>query len=163
MTGSPQGTGRRPTGAAIVIALLLAVLGALLIWEGGRIPDRGGYSGVGPGDVPRLIGWGLMLLAVWTAIDAFRSRQSAPEEIEVGPVLWIIGGLFVQLMLLRTAGFTIASGVLFACAAAAFGKRNFAVTLPLGLVFAFMVYAVFNQLLKLHLPAGPIETLIFGG
>jgi putative tricarboxylic transport membrane protein len=47
--------------------------------------------------------------------------------------------------------------------AAAFGKRNFALTLPIGIVFALVVYAVFDQVLKLNLPAGFLENLIFGG
>jgi putative tricarboxylic transport membrane protein len=39
---------RRPDGAAFIIALVLVALGALLIWDGGRIPNKAGYSGVGP-------------------------------------------------------------------------------------------------------------------
>ena len=32
-----------------------------------------------------------------------------------------------------------------------------------GIAFAFVVWVVFSQLLMLHLPAGPIEHLIFPG
>jgi putative tricarboxylic transport membrane protein len=79
------------------------------------------------------------------------------------PVLFILGGLALQLILLHPLGFSIASGLLFACTAAAFGKRNFALTIPIGVSFALVVYGVFDQLLKLNLPAGVPETLIFGG
>jgi putative tricarboxylic transport membrane protein len=79
------------------------------------------------------------------------------------PILFIIGGLALQLALLHVLGFSIASGLLFACTAAAFGKRNFAISLPAGIAFALGVYGVFDQLLKLNLPAGFLETLIFGG
>ena len=48
-------------------------------------------------------------------------------------------------------------------AARAFGKRNLAMTLPIGIVFAFAVWVVFSQLLMLHLPAGPLERLFFPG
>ena len=54
---TPQGaTGRRPDGAAFAIAAFLIAIGILMLWDGSRIPSKAGYSGVGAGDVPRLIG-----------------------------------------------------------------------------------------------------------
>jgi putative tricarboxylic transport membrane protein len=35
--------------------------------------------------------------------------------------------------------------------------------LIIGIVFATAVYGVFDRMLKLNLPAGPLETLIYGG
>ncbi len=162
MTGLP-GTGRRPDGAAFIIAVLLGGLGGLLVREGGLFPDRAGYAGVGPGGMPFAVGWVLVVLAVWTAIDALRGKPDAREPIEILPVLWILGGLALQIALLKPAGFMVASGLLFACTAFAFGKRNLLITIPVGLVFALAVYGVFDALLQLNLPGGPVETLIFGG
>jgi putative tricarboxylic transport membrane protein len=154
---------RRPDGVALVIAALLAALGAVLIWQGRSIPDKGGYAGIGSGDMPVIIGAGLLALAachVWKAL-----RQPAPKvpQQQALPVLFIAGGLILQIVLLRPLGFSIASGLLFAMTAAAFGKRNFILTLPVGMAFALAVYGVFDQLLKLNLPAGFLETFIFGG
>jgi putative tricarboxylic transport membrane protein len=161
--GSP-GSGRRPDGAAFVIALGLAALGALLVWEGMRIPDRGGYAGVGPGDVPKVIGGCLIALGAWTALQgALKGTEQQLPRQNVPGLLWITGGLALQLALLSTIGFSLATGLLFACTAAAFGKRNFLVSLPAGVGLAFVVYGVFDRLLKLNLPAGPLETLIYGG
>lgn len=154
---------RRPNGAAFVIAAILAAIGAVLIREAGIIPDKGGYSGVGPGGMPLLVGWGMMILAVWTAIDAWKDRFGAHEKPEFGPVLWIVLGLILQLSLLKVAGFAVASGLLFACTAFAFGKRKLVLTLPIGFIFAFLVYGIFDRVLQLNLPAGPLETLIYGG
>jgi putative tricarboxylic transport membrane protein len=50
----------------------------------------------------------------------------------------------------------------FACTVAAFGKRQFLITLPIRIIFAFCVYGVFDVLLKLNLPGGPWETWICG-
>jgi putative tricarboxylic transport membrane protein len=163
MSGFDPATGRRPDGAAFFIAALLAGIGTLMIWQGLIIPDKGGYAGIGSGDLPVFIGLCLWLLAaahVWKGL-----RQAAPgiPRQQPVPVLFIAAGLLLQLILLHPLGFSIASGLLFACTAAAFGKRNFALTLPVGFVFAFVVYGVFDQLLKLNLPAGVPETLIFGG
>ena len=35
--------------------------------------------------------------------------------------------------------------------------------MPVGIVLALVIYGIFDQLLKLNLPAGSLETLIFGG
>jgi putative tricarboxylic transport membrane protein len=155
-------TQRRPDRAAFVIAALLAAIGALLIWDGLRIPVKAGYAGVGSGDVPVIVGGGLILLAIWTAIAGWRSPAEPRPRQNIPPLLWIVAGLSLQLILLGIAGFSVASGILFACTAAAFGKRTLALTLPIGFLLAFAVYGVFDQLLELNLPAGPPETLIYG-
>ena len=42
-------------------------------------------------------------------------------------------------------------------------RQRLAISLPVGIAFALAVYGVFDQLLKLNLPAGFPETLLFGG
>lgn len=162
---SPLGpsSGRRPDGAAFIIAAMLAAAGAVLIGEGARIPARGGYAGVGPGDIPVLVGWGLVGLALWHVAAGLRGGGPGRLRQDAGAILWITGGLAAQNLLLWQAGFAIASGIVFACTAAAFGRRNFAVSLPAGILLALLVYGIFDRLLKLNLPAGPLETLVFGG
>ena len=163
MTGFQPANERRPDGAAFIVAAMLAGLGALLIWQGRVIPDKGGYAGIGSGDLPIYIGIVLLLLAIAHVIKGLRGRGTGVPRQEPLPVLLIVGGLALQLALLKPLGFSIASGLLFACTAAAFGKRNLALTLPVGIVFAFVVYGIFDQLLQLNLPAGLLETLIYGG
>jgi putative tricarboxylic transport membrane protein len=153
-------TPRRPDGAAFVIAGLLAGLGGLLIWDGARIPVKTGYAGVGSGDVPQVIGACLIGLALWTAIAGYRGVFEPRPRQHLPPLFWIIAGLSLQLILLNIAGFSVASGVLFACTAAAFGKRQLLTTLPIGIALAGLVYLVFDGLLRLNLPAGPPEQLL---
>lgn len=163
MSGLDPATGRRPDRAAFIIGVVLAALGSLLVWQGIAIPDKGGYAGVGSGDLPVFLGVCLWLLAVAHVAHGLRAAAPDLPAQERLPLLFIVGGLFLQLVLLHPLGFSIASGLLFACTAAAFGKRNVAVSLPVGILFALAVYGVFDQLLKLNLPAGFPETLIFGG
>ncbi|MGL5009328.1 MAG: tripartite tricarboxylate transporter TctB family protein, partial [Paracoccaceae bacterium] len=118
------GTGRRPERAAFIIAAGLAALGALLVWQGGMIPDKGGYAGIGSGGMPKLIGWGLIALAAGHIVMGLSGGAEPREEQRIAPVLLIILGLALQLVLLKPLGFSVASGLLFACTAAAFGKRN---------------------------------------
>ncbi len=153
---------RRPDGAALVIAGLLAALGALLIWQGFAIPDKGGYAGVGSGGMPKFVGLGLLALALAHVLKAVKGVGGSALRPLWGPVLWIMAGLIVQLALLYSLGFSIATGLLFALTAAGFGKRRWAISIPCGIALAFGVYAVFDRLLNLNLPAGFLETLVFG-
>jgi putative tricarboxylic transport membrane protein len=162
MIGGPAGE-RRPDRAAFAVAAVLAAIAAMLIWESRRVPNKAGYAGVGAADILWLLGLCLAALAAATAVAALRGGfiQIAPQR--VAPPLWIGGGLLAQLFLLGTAGFTIATGLLFAATAAAFGERRYHLSVPFGLLLAFGVYGVFDRLLKLNLPAGLPERLVFGG
>ncbi|MGL6210841.1 MAG: tripartite tricarboxylate transporter TctB family protein, partial [Paracoccaceae bacterium] len=105
MTDGPTGQGRRPDGVAFIIAGGLAALGALLIWQGSIIPDKGGYAGIGSGTLPQVVGWGLVALAaghVWTGLKS-APEVRAPQAIV--PVLLVIEGLALQLVLLKPLGF----------------------------------------------------------
>ena len=164
MTNRPHHANRRrPDGAAFAIAAGLASIGAVMIRQGVSIPDKGGYSGVGSGDMPVLIGGVLVALAVWTLVAGFYAPSEERPAQAVGPLVWIVGGLALQLILLKPAGFAIASGILFACTAAAFGKRTMWISLPVGTLFALVVYGIFDRLLQLNLPQGVLESLIYGG
>lgn len=154
---------RRPDGAALVIAAGLAALGALLVVQGAGIEEKGGYAGVGSGDLPRFLGYGLFVLAAAHVFSALRSAGGAVMRPQIVPVLWVVVGLTLQVLLLHPLGFSIASGLLFALTAAGFGKRNLALTVPVGIGLSLAIYGIFDQLLKLRLPAGFLETLLFGG
>ena len=162
MTGTP-GTGRRPDGAAFIIAALLAAFGAVLLWDAGRLPEDTSYAGIGPAAMPKLVGGVLILLAVLTALNGMkRAVAQIPRQNPV-PLLWIGGGVALQIALLHVIGFIIATGLLFAATARAFGERRVALALAAGFALSVVVYGVFDRLLQLNLPAGPLETLIFGG
>jgi putative tricarboxylic transport membrane protein len=93
--------------------------------------------------------------------EAFRGEFPERERQEIAPVVWVVAGLAAQMLLLKTAGFSIATGLLFAFTARGFGQRKLWYSIPFGIVFSFIVWAIFSQLLKLTLPAGPLERLFF--
>lgn len=159
---APQTKGR-PNGAAFAIALGLAALGALLIWQGVVIPDKGGYAGIGSGAAPKAVGAVLILLALAHLYTGAKTTALPHDHQNWRAIGWILAGLLAQLFLLKPLGFTIASGILFACTARAMGYRNIAVALAAGMILAFGVYGVFDGLLKLNLPAGWLEHTIYRG
>jgi putative tricarboxylic transport membrane protein len=153
----------RPHGAAFAIAAGLAALGGLLIWQGMIIPDKGGYAGIGSGAAPKAIGAGLILLALGHLYTGAKTAPLPTEHQNWRAIGWILAGLLAQLILLKPFGFTVASGILFACTAHAMGYPRGAVALGVGLVLALAVYGIFDGLLKLNLPADWIEHIIYGG
>lgn len=150
---------RRPDWAALAIAAVLVVLAGTIFMDAARLREVTGYSPVGPATVPHWIAIALLLLAIWTVIAAFRGDFPERDRQEIKPVVWVIGGLAAQMLLLNTAGFSIATGVLFAATAAAFGKRKIWISLPVGIILCLVVWLIFAGLLQLSLPAGPLEHL----
>lgn len=154
---------RRPRGAAFVIAAGLAGMAALILVDAAGLKQDGGYAGVGPADVPRLIAYGLLILAALTVVSGIRGDLPKPPRQAPAPVLWILGGLGLQLALLHVVGFVIAGAILFGMTARAFGQRPLWKAIAVGLVLGLLIFGVFDQLLRLNLPGGPLERLIFGG
>ena len=157
--GAEKRPERRPDRAAFVIAAGLLALAVLVLWDASRIGGGAGYARIGPATVPNVIGVCLLLLAVWTGVEAWRGDFPEREEQRLSPLLWIIGGLAAQMLLLTTAGFSIATGLLFASTAMAFGKGPLWKTIPIGILISLVVWVIFVKGLQLSLPAGPIERL----
>ena len=151
---------RRPDWAALAIGVALGVLGLLVALDARGIGGVS-YARIGPSTFPYAISIVLLALSVWTMVEAWRGDFPEREHDEVGPIIWIVGGLAAQLLLLNTAGFSIATGLLFAATARAFGKRKLHVSIPLGILLSFAIWVLFSQLLRLNLPAGPLEQLFF--
>jgi putative tricarboxylic transport membrane protein len=148
---------RRPDWAALGIAVVLAAIAALIAWDTSRLGVGGAYARIGPQTVPYLIALCLAGLSAWTVFEAVRGDFPERERQEFGPVLWIVGGLVAQMVLLGPAGFSIATGVLFAMTARGFGRVNLAIVLPAGIILAGVVWFIFARLLQLSLPAAALE------
>lgn len=155
----PQTSPRRPDGAALGVAVVLAAIAGVILWDAMHLAELTAYSPVGPATVPYVVAFGLLGLAVWTVFAAMRRDFPEREHQEIAPVIWIIGGLAAQMLLLKTAGFSIATGCLFAATAFAFGRRKLWISLPVGIALSFIVWLIFARLLQLSLPAGPFERL----
>ena len=148
---------RRPDRAALVIAAALLGLSAIIAWDTTRLAAGGAYARVGPQTIPYVIAACLAGLGVWTIFAALRGDFPEREPQEAKPVLWIVGGLVLQLVLIRFTGFSIATGLLFGFVARGFGERRLWLSLPSGILLAAIVWFIFARGLQLSLPAGPPE------
>lgn len=160
MTQASEKGRAKPDKAAMFIAACLAIVAIVVFWKTATMGGAASYARIGPTSFPYAISAGLFVLSVWTAVEAWRGDFPEREPQETKPILWIVGGLAAQMLLLNTVGFSIATGILFAATARGFGRGPLWQTIPIGIVFAFILWVVFAKGLQLSLPAGPLENLI---
>ncbi len=149
----------RPDRAVLVIAAVLVLAGAAVGFATLHQPTTMGYSPVGARTVPFILAGALVVLGGFTAIAGIRGAFPKRQKQDIPPMLWLIGGLAVQLLTMKTLGFSIASGLMFAAAARGFGRGPLWLTIPVGIVFSFLIWIVFAKGLQLTLPAGLLENL----
>jgi putative tricarboxylic transport membrane protein len=160
VSGAPSLTRieRRPDWAALGVGVFLIVVAAIVAYDAATLRSGAAtYARIGPAAFPYGIAAGLGALGIATAVTAFRHAPPPRDTIELAPVLWILAGLVIQIALLPIAGFSIASGAVFAFTARAFGRGPLAVTYAIGAVAALAIWLAFAMGLKLVLPGGPLE------
>jgi putative tricarboxylic transport membrane protein len=156
--GAP-GTPQRVDRAGIVIALALALLAAVLVWDASQLTSNTMY-GMGPQAMPIVIAIGLGLLAIGNLFDALRGNLPARESADPKAVLLILGGLAALIAIIGFGGgFILATSALFVTTSAAFGRRAVLTDTAIALVLTTLIYLAFDKLLTLSLPAGPLERL----
>ena len=145
--------------AGIVIAALLLALAGLIFWDTTKLQISSTY-GVGPKAMPIVIAIGLVLLAIGNLIMGLRGELPKRETVEPKAIVLILGGQAALIALIGLGGgFIIATAVLFATTSAAFGRRAFLTDLGIGFGLGVVIFLMFDKLLTLSLPAGPIERL----
>jgi putative tricarboxylic transport membrane protein len=127
------------------------------------------YSRVGPGVFPAAVAAGLAAVGIamiaqalmgrWTTEwDRVDERDAATRRRGRAALAWVAAGLALDLLLMDSAGFVIASAVMFACTARAFGSTNLLRNGIFGLLLGGAIFAAFAYGLKVRLPAGWLWT-----
>ncbi len=150
----------RTDPAGIVIAALLLIVALVILWDMSQLQLTSVY-GVGPKAMPIVVAAGLIILSAGNLLMALRGGLPPRESADPKVILLIIGGLAALIALIGLGGgFIPATAVLFATTAAAFGRRAFLTDLAIGLVLAIVVFLLFDKVLTLSLPSGPLERLL---
>jgi putative tricarboxylic transport membrane protein len=151
---------RRIDRAGLVIALALAVLAAVLVWDASQLQSNTMY-GMGPGAMPVVVAVGLGLLAIGNLFDALRGNLPPRESVDARAMWLILAGLALLIAIIGFGGgFILATSALFVTTSAAFGRRAILTDTAIALVLTTLVYLAFDKLLTLSLPAGPLERLL---
>jgi putative tricarboxylic transport membrane protein len=151
---------RKSDPAGIAVAALLALIAAVIVFDTSRL-ELGQTYGVGPKAMAYVVAAGLALLAIGNLLIALRGDLPPRESADSKAILLILGGLAAVIAIIGLGGgFIVSMTLLFAMTATAFGRVNYLADLAIGFVLAFAVYLMFDKLLSLSLPAGPLERLL---
>ncbi|MDX3862910.1 tripartite tricarboxylate transporter TctB family protein [Streptomyces europaeiscabiei] len=148
------------------VCVLLLALGVLVLTDALTMDvDIAQRGPVGPKTVPIAVGAGLLLIAALLAVDVLRGgrgQAESGEDIDLSePADWrtvaLLAGVFLgAAVLIEPLGFPIAGALLFWGAAYALGSRRLDRDPLIAAVISLVTYAVFNNLLGVPLPGGPL-------
>lgn len=159
MNDSDTGAKRIDPAGFVIAALLLAVAG-LVLWDMSTLRITSVY-GVGPKAMPIVVATGLIVLAIGNAAMTLQGGLPARETVDTRAILLILGGLAGLIAVIGLGGgFILATAILFAATSAAFGRHALIADAAIGLGLGVAIFLLFNKLLTLSLPAGPLERLL---
>lgn len=147
----------------------LLLLGVVVLIDAKNMLVPPGSGSVGPQVFPTIIGIFIVLVAIGLAIEIFRGNLGQPEGTEFGEIHaktdWktlgiVTGSILTYPFLIESAGFVVASTVVFFGVGFAYGARKFIKNLLIALIFALVVYLTFTKLLNVSLPAGILKGIL---
>ncbi|KND42530.1 tripartite tricarboxylate transporter TctB family protein [Streptomyces stelliscabiei] len=148
------------------VCVLLLALGLLVLTDALTMDvDLTQRGPVGPRTVPIVVGAGLLLIAALLAVDVLRGgrgRAEGGEDVDLSePADWrtvlLLAGVFLgAAVLMEPLGFPVAGALLFWGAAYALGSRHPDRDPLIAAVVSLVTYAVFDKLLGVPLPGGPL-------
>ena len=154
----------RPALGETIIGAGVLVLAIVMVWQTLSIPVSPIYAQVGPTIVPIITACALGMLGVLLLVDALQGGWQSEDEKEITPdraaLLWIVAGLVLNVLLITSAGFTIASVILFVCVARGFGSKAIIRDALIGAVFALVAYIGFAKTLGINIGSGLVENAI---
>ncbi|MDF3606699.1 tripartite tricarboxylate transporter TctB family protein [Paracoccus sp. DMF-8] len=155
MTSTQDAGLHRPT---LIIGLALFALAMITFHDAWNMKIRASY-GMGADAASYFVAGFLGLLAIGHLIAAFRPQPEADAADWAG-VIWVSLGLAgLTLSVWLGGGFILGSTLLFVLTARAFGRKAILTDLLIGLALGLGIFLLFNKLLTLALPAGPLERL----
>ncbi|WP_431324345.1 tripartite tricarboxylate transporter TctB family protein [Rhizobium sp. YTU87027] len=148
-----------PNRPAAAVAVVLLAMAAVTYWDASRMVVRATY-GMSASAASYFVCLLFVALAAGHMVSAFKPNDLENESADWKAVAWIalaLAGLIGSVWL--GLGFILGSTLLFAFTSRAFGRRALIADLVLGAIIGVAVFLLFNKLLTLALPQGPLERL----
>lgn len=151
---------RKPDRAGMAIAICLLAVAAVIAWDSTTLQLAPTY-GLGPKMMAYVVAAGMAVIGIANLVMALQGGFPERESYDPKAVALILGGFAALIAIIAFGGgFIVATAVLFAATAAAFGRKAVHIDLLIGLVLGVVVYLLFDKVLTLSLPAGPLERLL---
>ena len=151
-------TGRELRVGEAVLGLVVLGLGLFVVAETALMEVAPSNAAIGPRLFPFLVAAGLLAVGLLVLRQAFFGHIAHERgfELDWKAVALVAVGLLVQLLLVESLGWIVATTLLYLLAALAFAERRLLVTLLIGLALTGLTFVVFNYGLGLSLPTGSV-------
>jgi putative tricarboxylic transport membrane protein len=154
-------------GARIVAALMI-VGGAFLLYHAFQIGATHGYSVVGPSIAPIAISIGLLLLGAIFGLrttvlaDAdLAAAAGAEEAMTHWPTVLLLGLLLIAYALaLAPLGYIVATALLLPVSSRILGSNHLLRDTVVGVALALVIYFGFTEFLEIRLPQGILAPVL---
>jgi putative tricarboxylic transport membrane protein len=154
---SQSKTAPRLVGSAVLLTALFFGIGLQYV------DAQGGYAGLSPRFLATVVTIGLSIcgfLIFFKKDSVFSESEDAGTAINTEArfkrLAILVGGLIAHLVAIGLVGFVIASGLLMAVVAYAYGNQRIMRNLLIGIAIALPIWALFTQVLGLNLPIFPL-------
>jgi putative tricarboxylic transport membrane protein len=154
---------RRVVGACVLLAAAFFAAGLPFV------DSQGGYAGLSPRFLPTLVTVGLTICGLLLLLKKDSIQQSSDEAATAldtpnrfKRLGLLMGGLITHMILIGWIGFVLASGLLMAVTAKAYGSKRLLRDCIIGLLIAGTIWSIFTQLLGLNLPLFPLWSMLTG-
>lgn len=149
----------------LVVALALAIVGAIVIIDSHRVGIGWGDDGPRSGYFPNIIGWILTAAAVWIAGEAlFRWKALAGRVFvtrdELKPVMAMFVPTAIYVGLVAVIGIYVASAIYIATFMIWQGNYKWLMTISVSVSVPVAVFLLFEVWFLIPLPKGPVERLL---
>ena len=150
------GSGLR-IGEAILGGVVLG-LGLFISFETSMLEVAASNAAIGPRLFPFLIAAGLVIVGALVLRQAFFGHiaHEGGFELDWRAFALVSAGLILQMLLLESLGWIIATTLLFVAATLAFRERRILISIAIGIVLTGLAFWVFNYGLGLTLPVGTV-------
>ena len=158
-------TGRELRVGEAVLGLVVLGLGLFVVAETALMEVAPSNAAIGPRLFPFLVAAGLLVVGLLVLRQAFFGHIAHERgfELDWKAVALVAVGLLVQLLLVESLGWIVATTLLYLLAALAFAERRLLVTLLIGLALTGLTFVVFNYGLGLSLPTGSVLERLLPG
>jgi putative tricarboxylic transport membrane protein len=161
---------RNVSPADVVFAVAGLLLSVFVLIQAGGMSSTSTFAKVPPNIFPWMIGIGLLIVGLLLLVGALRGDKAEPAgEEDADPnaptnylaIVFVAGGLLLQILFINLLGFIITSSLMFAGTAQGFRPlpisqrpRAFGIDFLIGAVVSIIAYLGFTRGLGIQLPAG---------
>ena len=148
----------------LVVAALIFVLGALVVFDSWRLGASWAEDGPQAGYFPFYIGMILCVASLLTFVQGLRDRASASESFvsvaQLKLVLAVLVPTVIYVLLIAYFGFYLASTVFIAFFMIWLGKYGWFKTAAVSIGVSVASFLLFDIWFKLPMPKGPLEAAL---